>query len=43
MPLYKEVIINDTTTLYLWKITEDLEWFKDVVELNNSSKRESIR
>lgn len=39
MPLYKEVIINDTTTLYLWKITEDLEWFKDVVELNNSSKK----
>lgn len=39
MPLYKEVIINDITTLYLWKITEDLEWFKDVVELNNSSKK----
>ena len=39
MPLYKEVIINETTTLYLWKITEDLEWFKDVVELNNSSKK----
>lgn len=39
MPLYKEVIINDTTTLYLWKITEDLEWFKDVVELNNSSRK----
>jgi 4'-phosphopantetheinyl transferase len=39
MPLYKEVIINDTTTLYLWKITEDLEWFIDVVDLNISSKK----
>jgi phosphopantetheinyl transferase len=39
MPLYKEVIINHTTTLYLWKITEDLEWFTDVVELNNSSQK----
>ncbi len=33
MPLFKEVILNDTATLYLWKITEDLE------ELNRSVKR----
>lgn len=33
MPLFKEVILNDTSTLYLWKITEDLE------ELNRSVKR----
>lgn len=39
MPLYKEVIINDITKLYLWKITEDLDWFIDVVDLNISSQK----
>ncbi len=39
MPLYKEVIINDATTLYLWKITEDLKWFKGAIKLNSSSQK----
>lgn len=38
MPLYKEVILNNSASLYLWKITEDLKWFIDVVKLNNASQ-----
>jgi phosphopantetheinyl transferase len=38
MPLYKEVILNNSASLYLWKITEDLKWFIDVVKLKNASQ-----
>ena len=39
MPLFKEVILNDSASLYLWKITEDLEWFKGAIKLNSSSQK----
>jgi phosphopantetheinyl transferase len=39
MPLYKEVIIKDAAVLYLWKITEDIEWFKGAVKLNLASQK----
>ncbi len=39
MPLYKEVILNATATLYLWKITEDLEELNCVVKLSTSSQK----
>ena len=39
MPLYKEVILDDTSTLYLWKITEDLDWFKSIIKLNSVSQK----
>jgi phosphopantetheinyl transferase len=37
MPLFKEVILNDAATLYLWKITEDLEELFPSVKLNPNS------
>ena len=39
MPLFKEVILNDSASLYLWKITEELEWFKCAIKLNSSSQK----
>jgi phosphopantetheinyl transferase len=39
MPLHKEVIIKDAAVLYLWKITEDIEWFKGAVKLNLASQK----
>lgn len=39
MPLFKEVILNDSASLYLWKITEELEWFKGAIKLNSSSQK----
>ena len=38
MPLYKEVILNTTSSLYLLKITEDLEELNCAVKLSASSQ-----
>ena len=37
MPFYKEININEHTTAYLWKISEDIDWFFDTVRLNEKS------
>jgi 4'-phosphopantetheinyl transferase len=37
MPFYKEININEQTTAYFWKISEDLEWFFDAIPLNEKS------
>jgi len=39
MPLFKEVILNENAVLYLWKITEDIEWFKGAAQLNLASQK----
>ena len=37
MPLYKEIKLNQSTKLYLWKITEDFDDLFSQVKLNDSS------
>lgn len=37
MPFFKETIINEHTVAYFWKITEDINWFKEKVLLNEKS------
>ena len=37
MPFYKEININEHTTAYFWKISEDTEWLFDNVQLNEKS------
>ncbi|NHN26624.1 4'-phosphopantetheinyl transferase superfamily protein [Flavobacterium jejuense] len=37
MPFYKEIIINDTTSIYLWKIEEDFNTFFRQVQLKDTS------
>lgn len=37
MPFYKEIKINQNTTAYFWKISEDIEWLFDSVQLNEKS------
>jgi phosphopantetheinyl transferase len=37
MAFYKSITINPKTTLYLWKITEDLDTLSSEVELNDVS------
>jgi phosphopantetheinyl transferase len=37
MPFYKEIIINEHTVAYFWKITEDINWFKEKALLNEKS------
>ena len=37
MPFYKEIIINSNTVAYFWKITEDINWFKEKALLNEKS------
>ncbi len=37
MPFYKEIIINSNTVVYFWKITEDINWFKEKALLNEKS------
>lgn len=38
MPLYNQINLTTTTGLYTWKITEDLTWFCEAVDLNEISK-----
>ena len=38
MPFYKEISINQNTTAYLWKITEDIGWFNKHTKLNKISE-----
>lgn len=38
MPFYKEIIINEHTVAYFWKITEDILWFNEKSVLNDNSK-----
>ncbi len=37
MPFYKAIALSTNTKLYLWKITEELEWFRENVRLKDSS------
>jgi phosphopantetheinyl transferase len=37
MPFYKETNINSNTVAYFWKITEDINWFKEKALLNEKS------
>ena len=37
MPFYKELKINTNTTAYFWKISEDIEWLFNEVQLNEKS------
>lgn len=37
MPFHKEIIINEHTVAYFWKITEDINWFKEKALLNEKS------
>ena len=37
MPFYKEININEHTTAYFWKISEDIDWLFDNVQLNEKS------
>ncbi|MES2863813.1 MAG: 4'-phosphopantetheinyl transferase superfamily protein [Bacteroidota bacterium] len=37
MPFYKEININSNTTAYFWKISEDLDWLFENVQLNEKS------
>jgi phosphopantetheinyl transferase len=38
MPFHKEIIINEHTVAYFWKITEDILWFNEKSVLNENSK-----
>jgi phosphopantetheinyl transferase len=38
MPFHKEIIINEHTVAYFWKITEDILWFNKKSVLNDNSK-----
>lgn len=37
MPFYKEIIINEHTIAYFWKISEDITWFYENAQLNEKS------
>lgn len=37
MPFFKEININEYTTAYFWKISEDIEWLFENVQLNDKS------
>ena len=37
MPFYKEIKINEHTTAYFWKISEDIDWLFENVQLNEKS------
>ena len=37
MPFFKEIKINEHTTAYFWKISEDIDWLFENVELNEKS------
>lgn len=37
MPFYKEININEHTTAYFWKISEDIDWLFENVQLNEKS------
>ena len=37
MPFFKEIKINEQTTAYFWKISEDIEWLFENVPLNEKS------
>lgn len=37
MPFFKEININEHTTAYFWKISEDIEWLFENVQLNEKS------
>lgn len=38
MPFYKKLNINEHTSAYFWKITEDITWFNEKSVLNDNSK-----
>lgn len=44
MPFYKEININSNTTAYFWKISEDLDWLFENVQLceNSISRLETM-
>jgi phosphopantetheinyl transferase len=37
MPFFKEIIVNQHTVAYFWKITEDISWFYENTLLNEKS------
>lgn len=37
MPFFKEININEHTTAYFWKISEDIEWLFENIQLNERS------
>jgi phosphopantetheinyl transferase len=37
MPLHKVISLSSNTKLYLWKITEELDWFRENTRLKDSS------
>jgi phosphopantetheinyl transferase len=37
MPFFKEIHINEHTTAYFWKISEDIDWLFENVPLNEKS------
>ena len=37
MPFFKEININKETTAYFWKISEDIDWLFENVQLNEKS------
>lgn len=37
MPFFKEININEQTTAFFWKITEDIDWLFENVQLNEKS------
>ena len=37
MPFFKEINISEHTTAYFWKISEDIEWLFENVQLNEKS------
>ena len=37
MPFFKEININEETTAYFWKISEDIDWLFENVQLNEKS------
>lgn len=38
MPSHKVIYFNNNTKVYLWKITEDLQFFRDNVKLKDATK-----
>jgi phosphopantetheinyl transferase len=37
VPLYKEIVLNESTQIYVWKITEPLALLRDEVHLNEKN------
>lgn len=37
MPLYKEIVLNESTQIYVWKITEPLALLRDEMQLNEKN------